>query len=108
MSDTVPCRVAVLGVAPIRGAGRLAALAEVEIEVAGVALLLRGVQVVEGPIGREVRAPQFRDTRGQWAPAIVLPPELHEAMHGAVLDAADAAGPRPPNPYARGGCASRR
>lgn len=83
--DTETCRVVVLGVVPIRGAGRLVAMAGVSVEIAAVELLLQGVQVVRGRDGLECRMPQFRDTDGQWAPAIVMPAELRDAIADAVL-----------------------
>lgn len=86
--ETQTCRVHVLGVVPIRGAGRLVAMAGVTLEIAGVEMLMQGVQVVRGRDGLVVRMPQFRDTDGQWAPAIVLPPELRDAITAAVLDMA--------------------
>jgi hypothetical protein len=85
-ADTQTCVVRVLGLVPVRGSGRLVAMAGVVVEIAGVELLLRGVQVVRGPHGLECRPPQFRDADGQWAASIVLPPELQEAIGNAVLD----------------------
>ena len=84
--DTETCSLLVVGIVPMRGAGRLVAMAGVAIEIAGVQMLLQGVQVVRGRDGLECRPPQFRDADGQWAPSIVLPPELRDAMARAVLD----------------------
>ena len=66
---------------PVRSAGRLAALAAVEIEVDGVALQLQGVRVIRQRDRVTTEAPKFRDPRtGQWTPALILPHELGQAI----------------------------
>ena len=66
---------------PVRGAGRLAALAAVAIEVDGVALQLQGVRVIRQRDRVTTEAPKFRDPNtGQWTPALILPPELGQAI----------------------------
>ena len=70
--------------------GRLLALADAEIEIAGVAFTIRGIRVVKtGPRSRGVAAPCFRVASGRLAAAIEMPPELAAAIAGAVLDAYD-------------------
>ncbi len=72
-------------------AGRLLALAEVEIEIAGIAFTLHGVRVIRtGPRSRCVAAPFCRVAGGRLADAISLPPELSAAIGNAVLDEYDA------------------
>ena len=44
-TDTVAVEYRVLGVEPVRGAGRLEALAAIELDVAGVVIVLQGVQL---------------------------------------------------------------
>jgi hypothetical protein len=71
----------VTGVERIRGAGRLVALAAVEIDLEGVVVLVQGIQVVRQRGGIATQAPRFRDPRtGAWVPAVVLPKELGVAI----------------------------
>lgn len=66
---------------PIEGAGRLAALAAVELELDGVALTVQGVRVVRHNGGLAAEAPRYRNPRtGQWLPALILPDELASAI----------------------------
>lgn len=77
----------VLGLEPVRGAGRLIGLAIVRLELDGVELTLQGVQVVRIPAGLSVQAPRFRHPRdGRWLPCLVLPDELREAIGAQVLE----------------------
>ena len=87
MDETVPVRFTVQGVEPVRAAGRLIALAIVALDVAGVELVLQGVQVVRGVDGvLTVRPPVWRHpASGRWLPAMVLPPELQAAIGVEVL-----------------------
>ena len=76
----------VVGFEWVRGKGRLAGLADVRIEIEGVGLLLQGVRVLRGPDGGlACQEPRFRHPDGGWVPAVVLPPELSEAIAAAVL-----------------------
>jgi hypothetical protein len=71
----------VLGVEPVRGAGRLIALARVELELDGVILIMQGVRVVRMGNGVLTEPPKFRDPRtGDWLPALIVPAELGEAI----------------------------
>ncbi|MCR6630824.1 MAG: hypothetical protein NVV74_12675 [Magnetospirillum sp.] len=69
----------------------LLALASVEIEVAGVAFRLDGVQVVAGRSRGfptvQVKLPTYRGADGAWRPAVVLPPELERPLGESVLAA---------------------
>jgi hypothetical protein len=71
----------VTDVARIEGAGRLAALAAIEIELDGIALTVQGVRVVRQSNRITTEAPRYRDPRtGQWLPALILPDELGAAI----------------------------
>jgi stage V sporulation protein G len=68
-------------------AGRLIALAAIELEVDGIAIVLQGVRVVRtGPRTVGVAPPSYRGSTGAAVPAVMLPEELSEAIAGAVLD----------------------
>ena len=89
MAETVTCQVEVLGIDPVRGAGRLLALANVLVDVAGVSLTLQGIRVMRTPGGGlTVEAPAFRHpSTGRLHPAVLLPPELRDAIGAEVLAA---------------------
>ncbi len=77
---------AVTGFEWIPGKGRLAALADLRIEIEGVVLLLQGVRVPREPDGGlACQEPRFRHPGGRWLPVVVLPPELSDAIAAAVL-----------------------
>lgn len=65
----------------VEGAGRLIALASIELELDGVALVVQGIRVVRHNNRISTEAPRFRDPRtGQWVPALILPDELGRAI----------------------------
>ena len=71
-----------------RDRGRLVGLASAEIVVEGVGFLLQGIRVIYEPDGSLlVQPPRFRHPDGHWLPAVVLPPELAEAIAAEVLQA---------------------
>jgi stage V sporulation protein G len=79
--DSTTVTFTVTGIERIHGAGRLVALATVEIELDGVILLVQGLRVMRGRNIITTQAPQFRDPRtGAWTPAVVLPNELGRAI----------------------------
>ncbi|MFC7552648.1 hypothetical protein ACFQU7_10855 [Pseudoroseomonas wenyumeiae] len=89
MSETQTVRYEVLGIEPVRGAGKLVALAVVEVEVEGVTFTLQGVQVRQEAAGPVCQAPVFRHPKdGRWLPAVVLPPALADAIAVEVLEIA--------------------
>jgi len=94
-AETSVVSFAVTGFEWIRGKGRLAGLADVRIEIEGVVLLLQGVRVLRERDGRlAYQEPRFRHPDGGWVAALVLPPELSDAIAAAVLALArDADGP---------------
>ena len=88
MTDTVPVRFEVLGVERLTGAGRVVALANVLVEVAGVSFELQGLRVVKEARGIGVETPQFRHPRdGRYLPTVILPPELFDPIGREVLEA---------------------
>jgi hypothetical protein len=65
----------------VEGAGRLAALAAIEIELDGVALTVQGVRVLRHNNRITTEPPRYRDPRtGRWLPALILPDELGAAI----------------------------
>jgi stage V sporulation protein G len=65
----------------VRGAGRLVALAKVELELDGVVLVMQGVRVMRDRDGIAIQPPRFRAPRtGDWIPALLLPDELGQAI----------------------------
>lgn len=99
--EAVAVEFTVLEVEPVPGAGRLVAVALVELDFAGVGFalqVLQRVQVVRGSDGGlSCRAPEWRHpASGRWYPAVIAPPELIAAIADAVLPAAAAVlAPRP-------------
>ena len=88
-NETSVVSFAVVGFEWIQGKGRLAGLADVRIEIEGVVLLLQGVRVLREPDGGfACQEPRFRHPDGGWVAALVLPPELSDAIAAAVLDLA--------------------
>lgn len=88
MTDTTTVAVEVLNVRPATGNGGLIALADAEVLVDGVSLLIHGLRVSRLSDGRMgVEAPTTRNEAGRWVPAVTLPPELGRAMASAVLAA---------------------
>lgn len=89
-AETTAVNVAVLQVERAY-AGRLLALAEVEIEIDGIVIVLHGVRVVDlGPRSLGVEPPAWR-AGAQSRAAISLPEELTATIADAVLDAYEAA-----------------
>jgi hypothetical protein len=90
MTETISVRFEVQAVLPVRGKGRLVAMARVEVEIAGVSLTLQGFTVRTRPDGGvECHAPAYRDLDGAWPPAVVLPPELSVAIAREIMEACD-------------------
>jgi stage V sporulation protein G len=80
-------RISVLSVAPAH-AGKLFALASVEVDIDGVQITIHGIRAlhVAEPVGTRIELPQFRDTNGRWQTAITLPEEIRGPIGDAVLD----------------------
>lgn len=74
--ETTTVDVTVIDVLPVRGPGKLVALANAEIEIDGVVLLVQGARALQvGPL-LKVEPPQYRDADGRWYPAVILPDEI--------------------------------
>lgn len=87
--ETIAVTYTLRGVERVHGCGKLAALAIVDLDVAGLVLTLQGVRIMQRPDGGlAVEAPTFRHPRTSMSlPCILLPPELSAAIAAEVLDA---------------------
>jgi hypothetical protein len=85
--ETVPVGLTVIGVEPVRGSGKLIALGIIKLDIGGVIFRLQGVQILRQRDGSlTCAAPCFRHPRdGRWLPAVLLPPELSDAIAAEVL-----------------------
>jgi len=64
----------------------LFAMVDVEMQIAGLAFLIQGVQARRLPqAGTSIHLPTFRDVDGGPKTAIILPDALHEPLAAAVL-----------------------
>jgi stage V sporulation protein G len=72
-------------VTPMR-AGKLFALASVEIDIDGIQSAIHGVRALNAVGGTRIELPQFRDHSGVLRPAIVLPEEVRGPIGDAVID----------------------
>jgi len=78
--------ITVLSVTPMR-AGKLFALASVQINVDGVPIEIHGIRATRTTTGAtRVELPTFRDATGQSRAAIVLPEEIYRPIGDAVLE----------------------
>ena len=85
VGSTTPVSITVLSVTPVR-AGKLFALASVEIDIDGVLIEIRGIRVVHvPPAATRIELPNFRDARGRSQAAIILPEEVRRPIGDAVL-----------------------
>jgi stage V sporulation protein G len=75
----------VLSVTPMR-AGKLFALASVEIDIDGIQIAIHGVRALNAVGGTRIELPQFRDHSGALRPAIILPEEIRGPIGDAVID----------------------
>jgi len=81
----IPVSFEVLGVELVRG-GRVQALANVSIEIAGVGFTVQGCRVIRTRSGGlTVEGPAFKHPDGHTWPAVVLPSELRDAIGAEVL-----------------------
>ncbi|OAN50317.1 hypothetical protein A6A04_02660 [Paramagnetospirillum marisnigri] len=90
--DTTTIHISVLNVIPLRGSGNLLGLADVEVLLDGVEIILHGVQICATADRTEVRLPKYRAPDGNWKPAITLPDEVKGPMGDAVIAAGIEAG----------------
>jgi hypothetical protein len=83
---TAPVSITVLSVTPMR-AGKLFALAAVEIDIDGVLIEIHGIRATHVPVAAtRIELPTYRDDAGRSQPAIVLPEEARGPIGDAVLD----------------------
>jgi len=75
----------VLSVTPMR-AGKLFALASVEIDIDGIQIAIHGIRAIKTADGTRIELPQFRDQSGALRPTITVPDEVRSAIGDAVLD----------------------
>jgi stage V sporulation protein G len=75
----------VLSVTPMR-AGKLFALAAVEIDIDGIQIEIHGIRALNAADGTRIELPQFRDHSGALRPAITVPEEVRGPIGDAVID----------------------
>src|SRR5882757_6541672 len=78
--------ITVLSVTPVR-AGKLFALASVEVDIDGIQITIHGIRVVHvAPVSTRIELPKFRAPNGEWQTAIILPEEVRGSVAEAVLE----------------------
>ena len=88
ISSTTPVSITVLSVIPMR-AGKLFALASVEIDIDGVPIEIHGIGAARCMCRRPrpgFELATFRDAAGRSGAAIILPEEVRGPIGDAVLD----------------------
>ena len=90
--DTASVTISTIHSTHLRNAGKLRALADVEVVFDGVVMVIQGVQVRADVKGSEVHLPKFRDSDGSWRAAIILPDEIKDAISETVIAAGLEAG----------------
>jgi hypothetical protein len=83
----VPVKVTLLGVQRVTGRGTLKWLFDVQLDIHGVEIEVRGFQgreTVRGAVS--IRAPQFRGGDGRWLPALILPDGTMSAIGDAFVE----------------------
>ena len=90
--STTTVQITVLNLLPMRGRGNLLALADVEVLIDGVSIILHGVQVCATSERTEVLLPKYRGVDGTWRAVISLPDEVKGPMGDAVMAAGIEAG----------------
>src|ERR1700722_16600215 len=69
-------------------AGRLFALASVEIDIDGIQVQVHGIRALRvAPAGTRIELPKFRAAAGMMRPAVSLPDEVRRPIGDAVLEA---------------------
>lgn len=85
-TETQTVRFELLGIQRVRDCGRLIALAVVEIDVAGVVIVLQGVQAIREGAGIVIKPPHHRAADGKLRPSIGLPRSLSDALAAEVRE----------------------
>jgi hypothetical protein len=78
--SNVPVEVRLLRVQPVVGRGTLKWLFNVQIDIQGVEIEVRGFQGRDTANAISIRAPQFRAGDGRWLPALILPDGIMAAI----------------------------
>ncbi|EME71927.1 hypothetical protein H261_00070 [Paramagnetospirillum caucaseum] len=86
--ESIAIRCECIAITPVSGCGRLLALADVVIEIAGIEIIINSVRVEADSNGTAVRLPVDRQKR----PLVVLPDEVRNALGDTVLAAGIEAG----------------
>ena len=85
--SNVPVEVRLLRVQKVTGRGTLKCLFDVQIDIQGVEIEVRGFQGREISRGAiSIRAPQFRAGDGRWLPALILPDAVMTAIGDAFVE----------------------
>jgi stage V sporulation protein G len=85
IGSTIPVSITALSVTPMR-AGKLFAIASVEIDIDGVLIEIRGIRALHvPPAATRIELPSFRDPSGRSQAAIILPEEVRGPIGHAVL-----------------------
>jgi hypothetical protein len=84
--SNVPVEVRLLRVQPVIGRGTLKWLFDVQIDIQGVEIEVRGFQGRELRGAISIRAPQFRAGDGRWLPALILPDSVMSAIGDAFVE----------------------
>ena len=83
---TTPVSIIVLSVTPMR-AGKLFALAAVEVDFDGVLIEIHGIRALHvPPAATRIELPTFRNAAGRSQAAVILPEEVRGPIGDAVLD----------------------
>jgi stage V sporulation protein G len=85
--ETGAVLITVLSVKPVR-AGKLFALASVELDIDGVRIDIHGIRALRvDPVGTRIELRKFRDAGGLLRTAITLPEEVRTPIGALILEA---------------------
>lgn len=87
-AETITIHCECIAITAVQGGGRLLALADVAVEIAGIEVLINAVRVMAESAGTAVRLPVDRQGR----PVVVLPEEIRGHLGDIVLAAGIEAG----------------
>ncbi|WP_231849078.1 hypothetical protein [Paramagnetospirillum magneticum] len=91
-TDTTSVTVSAIHITHLMNAGKLRALADVEVVFDGVVMVIQGVQVRADGKSTKVSLPKYRASDGSWKAAIILPDEIKNAISDTVIAAGLEAG----------------
>lgn len=90
--ETSTVTIAVLTLTPVHDSDSLVALADVEMLIDGVSVILHGVQMLANGQLTEVRLPKYRSSDGNWRSAVTLPDDVRVPIAEVVMAAGIDAG----------------